>query len=280
MSPAATVPSASATVPRAAGSSFYAAMRILPPQQRDAMFEIYSFCRAVDDIADSSGPRPERVAQLQSWRRDIATLYHGTSPPALDGLARAVKTFGLRREDFLAVIDGMEMDVVADIRAPDYSTLELYCDRVACAVGRLSVKVFGLPEDFGRALADQLGRALQLTNILRDLDEDAELGRLYLPAEALREAGISSTDPTTVLAEPRIEWACHAIVDRARAHFTKADGIMARCPPRAVRAPRLMGAVYKAILARLVARGFGSPRAPVRIPKALLVWMLLRHAIA
>jgi phytoene synthase len=277
MTSAATPPTTAA--PRASGSSFYAAMRILPPEQRDAMFEIYSFCRAVDDIADSSGPRPERVAQLQAWRRDIATLYDGTPPSALEGLARAVKTFGLRREDFLAVIDGMEMDVVADIRAPDYATLELYCDRVACAVGRLSVKVFGLPDDLGLALADQLGRALQLTNILRDLDEDAELGRLYLPAEAMHEAGITSTDPVAVLAEPRIEWACHALIDRARAHFTKAEDIMARCPARSVRAPRLMGAVYKAILARLVARGFGSPRAPVRIPKALLLWMLLRHAI-
>ena len=277
MTSAATPPTTAA--PRASGSSFYAAMRILPPEQRDAMFEIYSFCRAVDDIADSSGPRPERVAQLQAWRRDIATLYDGTPPSALEGLARAVKTFGLRREDFLAVIDGMEMDVVTDIRAPDYATLELYCDRVACAVGRLSVKVFGLPDDLGLALADQLGRALQLTNILRDLDEDAELGRLYLPAEALHEAGITSTDPVAVLAEPRIEWACHALIDRARAHFTKAEDIMARCPARSVRAPRLMGAVYKAILARLVARGFGSPRAPVRIPKALLLWMLLRHAI-
>jgi squalene synthase HpnD len=277
MTSAATPPTTAA--PRASGSSFYAAMRILPPEQRDAMFEIYSFCRAVDDIADSSGPRPERVAQLQAWRRDIATLYDGTPPSALEGLARAVKTFGLRREDFLAVIDGMEMDVVADIRAPDYATLELYCDRVACAVGRLSVKVFGLPDDLGLALADQLGRALQLTNILRDLDEDAELGRLYLPAEAMHEAGINSTDPAAVLAEPRIEWACHALIDRARAHFTKAEDIMARCPARSVRAPRLMGAVYKAILARLVARGFGSPRAPVRIPKALLLWMLLRHAI-
>ena len=277
MTSAATPPTTAA--PRASGSSFYAAMRILPPEQRDAMFEIYSFCRAVDDIADSSGPRPERVAQLQAWRRDIATLYDGTPPSALERLARAVKTFGLRREDFLAVIDGMEMDVVTDIRAPDYATLELYCDRVACAVGRLSVKVFGLPDDLGLALADQLGRALQLTNILRDLDEDAELGRLYLPAEAMHEAGINSTDPAAVLAEPRIEWACHALIDRARAHFTKAEDIMARCPARSVRAPRLMGAVYKAILARLVARGFGSPRAPVRIPKALLLWMLLRHAI-
>jgi phytoene synthase len=277
MTSAATPPTTAA--PRASGSSFYAAMRILPPEQRDAMFEIYSFCRAVDDIADSSGPRPERVAQLQAWRRDIATLYDGTPPSALEGLAQAVKTFGLRREDFLAVIDGMEMDVVTDIRAPDYATLELYCDRVACAVGRLSVNVFGLPDDLGLALADQLGRALQLTNILRDLDEDAELGRLYLPAEAMHEAGINSTDPAAVLAEPRIEWACHALIDRARAHFTKAEDIMARCPARSVRAPRLMGAVYKAILARLVARGFGSPRAPVRIPKALLLWMLLRHAI-
>jgi squalene synthase HpnD len=279
MSPASVTPATSAAAPRASGSSFYAAMRILPPEQRDAMFEIYSFCRAVDDIADSPGPRPERVAQLQAWRRDIAALYGGGSPPELGGLARAVQTFGMRREDFLAVIDGMEMDVVADIRAPDYATLELYCDRVACAVGRLSVKVFGLPEDLGLALADQLGRALQLTNILRDLDEDAQMGRLYLPAEALREAGIATTDPAAVLSDPRIEWACHALVEHARAHFAKAEDIMARCPRRSVRAPRLMGAVYKAILARLVARGFGSPRAPVRIHKALLFWVLLRHAI-
>jgi presqualene diphosphate synthase len=279
MSPANTTAPTSAAAPRASGSSFYAAMRILPPEQRDAMFEIYSFCRAVDDIADSSGPRPERVAQLQAWRSDIAGLYGGTPPSALGALAQAVRTFGLRREDFLAVVDGMEMDVVTDIRAPDYVTLELYCDRVACAVGRLSIKVFGLPEDSGFALADQLGRALQLSNILRDLDEDAALGRLYLPAEALRDAGISSTDPAAVITDPRIEWACHTLVERAQAHFAKAEEIMARCPPRSVRAPRLMGAVYKAILARLVARGFGAPRAPVRIHKALLLWMLLRHAI-
>ncbi len=158
-------------------------------------------------------PRPERIQQLQAWRTDLAKLYAGTPPRALAGLARAVQAFGLRREDFLAVIDGMEMDVVANIQAPDWATLELYCDRVACAVGRLSVKVFGLPDGAGIALADQLGRALQLTNILRDLDEDASLGRLYLPAEALQEAGITTSEPAAALADPRIEWACHALVD-------------------------------------------------------------------
>jgi presqualene diphosphate synthase len=265
--------------PRAAKSSFYAGMRILPPAQRGAMFEIYSFCRAVDDIADSTGPRSERVTQLQAWRDDIATLYTNTPARALNGLAEAVKTFALRREDFLAVIDGMEMDVVADIQAPDWPTLELYCDRVACAVGRLSVRVFGLPDQEGLALADQLGRALQLTNILRDLDEDASMGRLYLPGEALREAGITTTEPNAALADPRVEWACHVLVGRARGHFEKAEAIMRRCPRRGVRAPRLMGAVYKSVLARLVARGFGAPRTPVRVSKPLLLWMLVRHAL-
>ncbi|MBV9626942.1 MAG: presqualene diphosphate synthase HpnD [Xanthobacteraceae bacterium] len=264
---------------RASGSSFYTAMRILPQAQRDAMFEIYSFCRAVDDIADSTGRREQRVRELAIWRNDIAAIYAGHAPPALQGLAQAVQRFGLKREDFLAVIDGMEMDVVADIRAPDFPTLEIYCDRVACAVGRLSVKVFGLPDGAGVALADQLGRALQLTNILRDLDEDAALGRLYLPADALRDAGITTTDPLVAIADPRIEWACHSLVALARAHFTKAEQIMAHCPRRSVRAPRLMRAVYQTILERLVARGFGAPRTPIRIGKPLLVWMLMRYAI-
>ncbi len=113
-----------------------------------------------------------------------------------------MRDFGLRREDFLAVIDGMEMDVVDDIRAPDFATLDLYCDRVASAVGRLSVRVFGMEEQDGIALAHHLGRALQLTNILRDLDEDAAIGRLYLPREALREAGITATDPADGAGEP------------------------------------------------------------------------------
>src|SRR4029077_18990353 len=135
---------------------------------------------------------------LQQWRSDIDAVHSGAAPPPLAALAQAVRAFDLKREDFIAIIDGMEMDVVADIRAPDRATLDLYCDRVACAVGRLSVRVFGMAPDAGLALARHLGRALQLTNILRDLDEDAAMGRLYLPREALRDAGIISTDPATV----------------------------------------------------------------------------------
>ena len=264
---------------RASGSSFYRAMRILPPAQRQAMFEIYAFCRAVDDIADDPGDRNLRRTQLQQWRLDIDALYDGKTPPRLGGLAQAVRGFGLAREDFLAVIDGMEMDVESDIRAPDLAMLDLYCDRVASAVGRLSVRVFGLDAKNGPELAHHLGRALQLTNILRDLDEDAGMGRLYLPREALRDAGIAGSDPHAVLAHPALGQACAPIIARAQNHFDRADAIMKAAPRRAVRAPRIMGEAYKGYLRALIARGFAPPRARLRLSRARLLWIILRYAV-
>jgi len=239
----------------ASGSSFYAAMRILPREQREAMFQIYSFCRQVDDIADSDGPRPERLKALDQWRRDIDALYAGKPPARVKDYAPSVKQFGLRREDFIAIIDGMEMDVPADIRAPDARTLDLYCDRVASAVGRLSVRVFGLGEEDGVLLAHHLGRALQLTNILRDIDEDAGIGRLYLPRENLNAAGIMSNDPLTVASDPRL-----------------------RNSRRIVRAPKIMSEYYHAILEKLVERGFALPRKPVKLSKAAKIFILIRYA--
>lgn len=262
----------------ASGSSFYAAMRILPREQREAMFQIYSFCRQVDDIADSDGPRPERLAALQQWRDDIEALYKGDPPPRLRDYVASVQRFDLKQQDFLAIVDGMEMDVPQDMRAPDLATLDLYCDRVASAVGRLSVRVFGLGEADGILLAHHLGRALQLTNILRDLDEDAAIGRLYLPREALVEAGIMSTDPVKVISDPAVAKACALLVSRARTHFENADEVMRRNPRRVVRAPRIMSKYYRAILERLVARGFAPPRPPVRLNKIARIAIVLRYA--
>lgn len=262
----------------ASGSSFYAAMRILPREQREAMFQIYSFCRQVDDIADSDGPRAERLAALQQWRDDIDALYQGHPPPRLRDYVTSVRRFDLKREDFLAIVDGMEMDVPQDIRAPDLATLDLYCDRVASAVGRLSVRVFGLPENDGILLAHHLGRALQLTNILRDIDEDAELGRLYLPREGLLLAGITSDDPSRVIADRALPKVCLPLAERARIHFLKADEVMNRNKRRVVRAPRIMSKYYRAILDLLIARGFASPRVPVRVSKMARIAIVLRYA--
>jgi squalene synthase HpnD len=269
---------ASGAPSRASGSSFYTAMRILPRAQREAMFEIYSYCRLVDDIADSSAPHAERRKQLAQWRSRIDALYSGNPPAELRALAKVSREFSLRKEDFQAVIDGMEMDAAEDIRAPDWATLELYCDRVASAVGRLSVRVFGMNEPDGIALAHHLGRALQLTNILRDLDEDAEIGRLYLPQEALREAGITSTDPKIALASPALAQVCDAVAARARGHFQESDTIMARNPRRAVKAPRIMEEVYRVMLDGMAARGWVPPRRRVQVSGLRLSWIALQYA--
>jgi len=264
---------------RASGSSFYAAMRIMPPGQREAMFEIYSYCRAVDDVADEGGPRDVRLAELKRWRADVDALYAGTVAPRVSGLVVPIRDFGLERKDFLAVIDGMEMDAFADIRAPSFEMLDLYCDRVASAVGRLSVKVFGLERADGIALAHHLGRALQLTNILRDVDEDAEMGRLYLAREWLNRAGITAADPATVMESAKLGEACAPAIVLIERHFREADAIMARYPRRIVRTPRLMAEAYKVILQRLVMRGWSSHRPRVRVPRPLLLWLVLRYAV-
>ncbi|WP_354686290.1 presqualene diphosphate synthase HpnD [Cupriavidus necator] len=281
--PAAAVPGAMAGPAAAAGSSFHAALRILPPAQRQAMFEIYAFCRAVDDIADGDAPHAGRLAALDAWRADIAACYAGAPPPALHSLCAQIRAFDLQQQDFLAVIDGMAMDVVQDIRAPDAATLDLYCDRVASAVGRLAVRVFGLDQDCGIALAHHLGRALQLTNILRDIDEDAALGRLYLPAQALADAGIpadiAAGPPQALVAHAAIGRACALLAQQAQAHYDQADAIMARFPARLVRSPRIMAEVYHRILARLRTQGWRAPRQRVRLPRAQLLWIVLRHAI-
>ena len=177
-------------------------------------------------------------------------------------LAEPVRRFKMAKEDFLAVIDGMEMDIDETIRAPVFETLDLYCDRVASAVGRLSANIFGMEDAPGKDLAYNLGRALQFTNILRDLDEDAEMGRLYLPAEALVAAGIETREPAEVLAHPSIDAACRWLADRARQHYAKADKVMADASVGRLRAARLMSGVYGAILKRMTAKRLeGAARA-------------------
>jgi len=255
-------------------------MRLLPPAERSAMFAIYAFCRKVDDIADDPGPSAdERRAALDVWRADIDALFLGAPGELTLELAEPVRRFALQREDFLAIIEGMRMDVDETIRAPAFDKLDLYCDRVASAVGRLSVRVFGMDQGPGRDLAHHLGRALQLTNILRDLDEDAAMGRLYLPAEALCEGGIETREPTEVLAHRGLDTACRWLARIAHEHYRAADDILSAGPAGRLRAPRLMSAIYGQILARMETSGWNAPRARAKIGKGALVWIMLRRGL-
>jgi phytoene synthase len=255
-------------------------MRLMPQDEREAMFAIYAFCRKADDIADDGvGTRSERHDRLENWRADLASLYAGRAPGLAAFLAPAVARYGLRLEDFNAVLDGMDMDVAEDIVAPDLATLDLYCDRVASAVGRLSIKVFGMEEGPGFALAHHLGRALQLTNILRDVDEDAAVGRLYLPREYLQDAGITALDPKAIVASPCIDGVCRRVALMAHHHYDQARAILDARPGGRLRTPRLMGAVYSEILAASEAAGFAAPRRRVSLPKSRLLMLAIRQGI-
>ena len=259
------------------GSSFYAGMRVLPRAEREAMFAIYGFCRMVDDIADDQhGDPASRASQMLQWRGDIAALYAGADPGQASFLAHAVEQFDLAEADFVAVIDGMQMDLDSDIRWPAYSALDLYCDRVASAVGRLSVRVFGMEREPGLALAHHLGRALQLTNILRDIDEDAGIGRVYLPKDALDVAGIVPTTPDALVAEPGLDTAARWLAEKATAHFVEAHAILAAKPKGRLIAPKLMDVAYSRILDQLIAQGWHAPRKRVATNKALLALNLLK----
>jgi phytoene synthase len=263
----------------AAGTSFYWAMRLLPAARREAMYAIYAFCREVDDIADD-WPEAERARGLAAWRDEIAALYEGAPQhPVARALREPVARFALRRGDFEAIIDGMEMDAAGDIRAPDLATLDLYCARVAAAVGHLSVHAFGDPSPAAHRVADALGRALQLTNILRDLGEDAGRGRLYLPREVLDRHGIRATEPRTVLRHPALPAACRDVAALAERHFADADAAMAQCSRRAMRPAALMGAFYRATLDELLRAGWRDPASRVGLSKRRKLWLVLRHGI-
>ena len=263
----------------AAGSSFYTAMRLLPKERREAMYAVYAFCRAVDDVADDGGAREVRSAELARWSADIDALYEGRVAARVRDLVEPITKYGLKREDFHAVIDGMAMDALEDIVAPDEATLDLYCDRVASAVGRLSVRIFGMPEEDGVRLAHHQGRALQLTNILRDIDEDAERGRLYLPREKLALVGLTHPTPEAAMGHPRIGEVCAAIAAEADAHYRATWEIIARSPRKATKAARLLAAAYRLYLDALLKRGWQAPRPRVKPGKLSLIAVALRHGI-
>ncbi|HYM71514.1 MAG TPA: presqualene diphosphate synthase HpnD [Stellaceae bacterium] len=263
----------------AAGTSFYWAMRMLPQERRDGMYAIYAFCREVDDIADD-WPAEQRPAGLAAWHDEIEAVYAGR-PRQMIGraLLTPVERFGLRKGDFHDIVDGMEMDAVEDIRAPGLAKLDAYCGRVAGAVGHLSVHVFGDPGEAAHRVADALGRALQLTNILRDLDEDAQRGRLYLPRELLDRHGIRDDDPAAVLRHPALPAVCRDVADIAIGHFDAAKTAMAECSRRAMRPAAVMGAFYRAMLEALLRDGWRDPTARVSLSKGRKLWLVLRHGL-
>jgi phytoene synthase len=261
-------------------TSFYWAMRVLPRHRRDAMFAVYAYCREVDDIADGDQPVEAKLAALQAWRTEIDYLYKGRPRhPIAVALRGPVHEFNLRRADFEAVLAGVGMDAEGPMVAPRQSVLELYCARVAGAVGRLSLRIFGAPEDCQPDLARALGEAVQLTNVLRDLAEDAGVGRLYLPRELLEKHGVPTDSAAAALRHASLPQVCDEVAASALARFDEAARMIEGQGRRELRAARVIMMIYRRLLERLMARGFARYAEPVRVGKLQKVWIALRYGL-
>lgn len=256
------------TLVKASGTSFYHGMKILPAARRDAMYAIYAFCRVVDDIADAEDTDlAAKRTELEAWRQRIAALYtqKQADDPISRGLLSVIQDYAVRQEDFITLIDGMEMDAGVPIIAPSLAELDLYCDCVASSVGRLSVRIFGDSSPMADNVAYALGRGLQLTNILRDVPEDAVRGRLYLPAEFLDEAGVAK-DPATIVKDPGTPAVCKKIAKMADDYFNQANDAMAHCVASAMRPARMMEESYRPLLGMLRDRNFDYRQGRVSLP--------------
>ena len=263
-----------------AGTSFFWAMRRLPAHRRKGVFAVYAFCRDVDDIADGDLPLDRKRILLDAWRQEIESLYGGTSHhPISHALAEPARTFDLKKADFLAVIDGMEMDAYPRVRIADLDELTLYCDRVAGAVGRLCVRIFGLGDAEGILLSADLGQALQLTNILRDIVEDAARDRVYLPADLLVLAGAGGDGVEDIVTAPGLPALCDKLAAKAEQHFDGAAVIIAKADPVAARPAVMMMHVYHPILAKLQKRGWQSLEQDVGPSRLEKIMIAVRYGI-
>lgn len=259
-------------------SSFYWAMRLLPAERRAAIFALYDYCRLLDDIADDPGAADTKRARLAVIRGAVAALFETgiALEPCLATLAPAIRRHALPRAELDAVIAGMEMDVNGPLTAPGMTELQLYCRRVAGSVGLLIVHIFERPDAERFALL--VGEALQLTNILRDVAEDAALGRLYLPAELLAQAGIVTPGPQAVLSHPALPAACAALALVAERRFVEAEAELARIGRVRLWPAIAMMATYRVLLARLIQAGWQDPDHPPRLGRWTRLWIALRAA--
>jgi 15-cis-phytoene synthase len=271
-----------ARLTRKSRSNFYYAFLTLPRRRRDALYAVYAFCRTVDDIADLGDERGvDRAAQrteLERWRRDVARCYEpGGRPehPIAAGLARAVSEFAIPLEALLAIIDGVEMDL-DQVRYETAEDLYPYCYRVASAVGLCCIEIFGYTDPRAREYAVNLGTALQLTNIMRDVGADARAGRVYVPQEDLRKFGVTTEDLRAGRYSDEFVSLMRHQAARARKFYRAARDAFPTVDARSLVAAEIMGRIYRALLDEIEARGFRVFEERVTVPTGRKLAIALR----
>jgi phytoene synthase len=237
------------------GSSFYYSFLFLPPPRRAAITALYAFCREVDDIADECSDVEIARTKLEWWRMEIRNLFEGEPQhPVTLALADGVRDYHLAEEHFLEIIDGMEMDLEQN-RYHDFKQLQLYCYRVASVVGLLSVAIFGYTDRKTLKYAHDLGLAFQLTNIIRDVGEDARRGRIYLPADEMEKFGVSEADILECRETEQVRKLLESQIDRAQSYYDRAFSELPDVDRKSQRPGLMMAAIYRTLLNEIQAGG-------------------------
>jgi 15-cis-phytoene synthase len=240
----------------ASGSSFYYAFHFLPPSRRRAITALYAFCREVDDVVDEVHDEAVAQTKLAWWRQEIARTFDGSPQhPVALALVSVVREFALPQEHFQTIIDGMAMDLV-QTRYLDFAALELYCHRVAGVVGLLSAEIFGYTNPATRGYARDLGVAFQLTNICRDVGEDARRGRIYLPQEDLARFGVAASSILRAEYSPAFQSLMKFEFDRATDWYAKAIAQLPAEDRKAQRTGLVMAAIYRTLLHEIARDGY------------------------
>jgi phytoene synthase len=257
----------------ASGSSFYYSFLFLPPPRRRAITAFYAFCREVDDVVDEARDVGVARAKLAWWRTEVADLFAGRpTHPVTRALAPFIGTFGLDARRMGEIIDGMEMDLTRH-RYADFDSLSLYCHRVAGVVGQVAASIFGYANPRTLEYADALGLAFQLTNIIRDVGEDARLGRVYLPADELARHGLTAEDILSLAPGPGFDAMIREQAARAQAQYDRALALLPPEDRRSQRAGLIMAAIYRTLLAEIESAGYPVLRARVSLTPIRKFWI-------
>jgi len=262
------------------GTSFYWAMRLLPIEKRYTMFAIYAFCREVDDIADSFDSPKKKIIKLEVWKNEINNLFErNPTTPITRVLHQFFNLYNFSKDDFFAVIEGMKTDSIQQLQIQDMTELLLYCDRVASSVGRLSNTVFGINPEISMNLAKHLGIALQLTNILRDIKEDEERNRIYLPKSLLDKHSNQFAKLSDINQTQGFITACEELADLAERNFSIASSLIAKCNRSQIRPVIIMLKIYHQLLRKIRIRGLQNIHSPLRVSRGMKLFISIRATI-
>ena len=258
------------------GSSFYYSFLFLPPPRRRAITALYAFCREVDDVVDECSDADVARAKLAWWRTQVAMIYGGAPEhPVAQALATTIPTFQLPQERLQEIIDGMEMDLTQR-RYQDFAALKLYCYRVASVVGLLSAGIFGYRNPDTLRYAENLGMAFQLTNIIRDVGEDARRDRVYLPLDELARHNVTVTDIMHARHSDGFRHLMEFQIERAQGYYREAFRLLPAIDRKSQRPGLVMAAIYQALLAEIRAdgsRGLTQRTALTPLRKLWIAWL-------